>query len=71
MAAQERTYGATWADLGIAIVDFARLETGKFLLVLVTIGIIGVILLFLYPRATAYLRQDYQTEISKQERGGK
>ena len=58
--------GATWPDVGLAIVEFAREDTWKFLAVL---GVIGFILWLLFPRATRGLQEAYRLERSTQ-RGG-
>lgn len=45
--------GAAWPDVALAIIEFARNDTWKFILV---IGFPGVILWLLFPRATHMLR---------------
>ena len=64
LAASQRTpHGATWPDVGLAIVEFAREDTWKFIAILVALG---VILWFLFPRATRTLRQAYDVARSRQ-----
>ena len=78
MADQQTTYGATWADLGIEILNFANDETGKFILLFIVIVAIisigGGILLAVYRGVTTFLNKDYKSEISKvkdmKEEGG-
>lgn len=49
--------GATWPDVGLAIVEFAREDTWKFVVV---VGVIGLILWLLFPGATRGLRAAYR-----------
>lgn len=51
--------GATWPDVGLAIVEFAREDTWKFVVVL---GVIGFILWLLFPKATRGLQEAYRLE---------
>ena len=55
-ASQQTSHGATWPDVGLAIVEFAREDTWNFIAILV---VLGAILWFLFPRATRTLRQAY------------
>ena len=51
------SHGATWPDVGLAIVEFAREDPWTFVGVL---GAIGVILWLLFPRATRGLQEAYR-----------
>ena len=66
MAETQRVYGATLADLGIAIVDFARVEPVKFSILVIVLCIGGGMLLAVYRGATMYLRRDYEDKVLKQ-----
>ena len=55
----------TWPDVGLAIVEFAREDTLRFLAVVL---VFGVVLWFLFPRATRMLEKSY---ISKLRQGDK
>jgi len=66
MAAEQATYGATLADLGIEIVDWARAEPIEFGILLVIFAICGGILLAVFRGATNILRHDLQSDVSKQ-----
>ena len=57
--------GTTWPDVGLAIVEFAREDTLPFLAVVV---VMGIVLWFLFPRATRMLEKSY---LSKLRKGGK
>ena len=60
MAVTERvnpTSGATWPDVGLAVVEFAREDTWRFLAVLV---VFGIILWFLFPRITLKFKERYR-----------
>ena len=50
------SYGATWPDVALAIIAFARADTWNFVLALVPIG---VILWLLFPLVTRRLQKDY------------
>lgn len=50
--------GAGWPDVALAIVAFAREDTWEFLLVLV---VLTLLVWFLFPRATAMLRESYRS----------
>ena len=64
LAAPKQTpHGATWPDLGLAIVEFAREDTWRFIAVLAALG---VLLWFLFPRATRALRQAYDVARARQ-----
>lgn len=52
----EADYGATWPDVAIALIDFAREDTWEFLAVLV---VIGLTVWLLFPRATQMLKARY------------
>ena len=69
MADQQTTYGATWADLGIEILNFANDETGKFILLFIVIVAIlsigGGILLAVYRGVTSFLNENYKSEVLK------
>lgn len=62
-ASQQTSHGATWPDVGLAFVEFAREDTLKFIVILI---VFGVILWFLFPRATRTLRQAYDVGRSRQ-----
>lgn len=62
---QERIPEATWPDVGLAIVEFAREDTLPFLAVVV---VLGAVLWFLFPRATRMLEKSY---LPKLRRGDK
>lgn len=51
------TNGATWPDVGLAVVEFAREDTWRFLAVLV---VFGIILWFLFPRITLNFKERYR-----------
>lgn len=52
----------TWPDVGLAIVEFAREDTLKFLAVVV---VTGFVLWFLFPRATRMLEKSYLSKLRK------
>lgn len=56
--ADEQELGATWADFGIAIVDFARNDTIIFLLV---VSFFTGLIWLLFPQATKMLRLAHET----------
>lgn len=61
--------GASWPDVALEIVAFAREETWKFLAVAaILIIILAVVLWFLFPRATATLRASYLAARSEHRR---
>lgn len=51
------TSGATWPDVGLAVVEFAREDTWRFLAVLV---VFGIILWLLFPRITLKFKERYR-----------
>lgn len=57
--------GAGWPDVALAIVAFAREDTAKFLLIVV---ILAIVVWFLFPRATAMLRENYRGARLKRRR---
>ena len=59
---QQRSLGATWPDVGLAIVEFAREDTWPFLAVVI---VIGTVLWFLFPRATRMLEKPYLLRLRK------
>ena len=64
--AMPQPHGTTWPDVGLAIVEFAREDTWKFVVVL---GVVGLVLWLLFPRATRGLQEAYRLERLTQ-RGG-
>ena len=54
--------GASWPDVALAIVAFAREDTEKFLVVVV---ILAIVVWLLFPRATVVLRESYRAVRSK------
>ena len=67
-------YGATYADLGIRILEFLENEPFKFgvlfFVMCISIGIGGGILFAVYRGVTALFKRDYFAEISKERNGG-
>ncbi len=63
----------TWADFGLALVEFAREDTGTFLLavlpvlivVLLILVALAVVLLLLYPGLSRFFRADYNVRRQK------
>ena len=55
--AMPQPHGTTWPDVGLAIVEFAREDTWKFVVVL---GVVGLVLWLLFPRATRGLQEAYR-----------
>lgn len=52
-----QTTGASWPDVGLAIVEFARDDTLKFIAVL---GALGIVLWFLYPSRSQWFQAVYR-----------
>ncbi|MDE0193686.1 MAG: hypothetical protein OXQ90_20235 [Gammaproteobacteria bacterium] len=60
--AAAHSVGATWPDVAMEVVKFAREEPLVFILVFVTV-VLG--LWFLFPRVTAVVRARYQKALDK------
>lgn len=48
--------GASWPDVALAIVAFAREDTANFVVV---VAVLALVLWFLFPRVTVMLRERY------------
>ena len=59
---QQRSPGATWPDVGLAIVEFAREDTLRFLVVF---AVMGAVLWFLFPMVTRMLEKSYLPRLRK------
>lgn len=59
--------GATWRDVAIVVVEFAREDSMKFVLVFAAVCL-G--LWFLFPRVTSALRARYQDALAKLRKDG-
>ena len=57
------SYGATWADFGIALVEFAREDPWTFGVFFV---LVVLALWLLFPRATAALDRKYRADIMEE-----
>lgn len=57
--------GASWSDVALAIVDFAREDTEKFVVVVV---VLAPVIWFLFPGVTAMMRGRYRLARSRGRR---
>ena len=65
--ADETQMGATWPDVAIVVVEFAREDSMKFVLVF---AVVCLGLWFLFPRVTSALRARYQNALAKLRKNG-